>query len=366
MALRKIKNTYYVYFRDIDGRLRTRSLKTTDPELAESLHKKFMLQLQARKGELVIMKNFPERFSGGEAVSSIAPAKVIEQGEHQRGSIAIDKMWELALTRRELSSTHQKHWKSFVSRIGKRYADEVTPQVALAYLEKHYSGGNGKTFNNVKSNLNTVFRMCLVEAGLSQSPFAPIANRRVTEVEHHRNLTDEEIDRIMAAPSAPEYAKIMTMLSRWTTQRLETCARMTPEMFDFEKKVFIIDPGKNARFNEWVCCPIFPKLEKFITPILAKCKHPQRPIVQQFDYPKKNDYFSAEFRELLISLCIRDNETGKASFHSLRGSAITWLKENGVDRETRRSITGHDSQDVEDVYARDIANISRLAKKWKM
>ena len=265
-----------------------------------------------------------------------------------------------------MSKTHKIHWKSFIDRIGVKYADQVTPKKALAYLERYYNKGNGKTFNNVKSNLNTVFRMCLVEAGLSESPFAPIANRRVTDVEHHRNLTAEEIDRIMAAPRVPEYVRIMTMLSRWTAQRLETCARMIPAMFDFEKKVFIIDPGKNARFKEWVCCPIFPTLEKFIKPILAKCKHPEVPIVQQFNYPKKNDYFSAEFRELLISLGIRDDSTGKASFHSLRGSAITWLKENGVDRETRRSITGHDSQDVEDVYAKDIASISRLAKNWEM
>lgn len=362
MALEKKANTWYAYFRDIDGRRVKRSLHTGDRAIAEIREKamrerikevKFLAMIQSmRPDEPQITTAFPKKQ---------APAP----GEHQRGSIALDKMWDLALTRRELSATHQKHWKSFISRVGKKYADEITPQVALAYLEKHYNKGNGKTFNNVKSNLNTVFRMCLVEAGLSESPFAPIANRRVTDVEHHRNLTDEEIAKIMAAPQTPGYIRIMTMLSRWTTQRLETCARMTPEMFDFDKKVFLIDPGKNARFKEWVCCPIFPELEEYIKPILELCASPKKPIVQYFNYPKKNDYFSAEFRELLISLGIRDDDSGKASFHSLRGSAITWLKENGVDRETRRSITGHDSQDIEDVYAKDVATISRLAKGWK-
>jgi integrase len=207
--------------------------------------------------------------------------------------------------------------------------------------------------------------MCLVEARLSESPFAPIANRRVTDVEHHRNLTEEEIGRFMAAPSIPEYAKIMTMLSRWTTLRLESCARITPSMFDFETLVFLIDPGKNKRFKEWVCVPIFPELEKYIKPILAQCENSEKPIVQNFGYPKKNDYFSEDYRKWLKELGVLDTPTGKASFHSLRGSAITWLKENGVDREARRSITGHDSQDTEDIYARDIKTISRIAKAFK-
>ena len=365
MALRKIHRTYYVYFRDLDGTQRTRSLKTTNKTLAEQLHRTFMLELEAKKGELMIMENFPERFPKREKITSLAPPPVeVAPGEHHRGGIALEKMWKLALTRRNLSKTNKIHWKSFIDRIGVKYADQVTPKKALAYLERYYNKGNGKTFNNVKSNLNTVFRCCLVEAGLQQSPFDPIINRRVSEVEHHRNLTLDEVDRIMAAPGIPEYIRIMTMLSRWTTQRLETCARMTPAMFDFEKKVFIIDPGKTKRFKKWVCCPIFPELEAFIKPILEQCTDPEKPIVQHFKFPKKNDYFSAEFRELLISIDIWDSATEKASFHSLRGTAITWFKEHGIVGDALRSITGHSSQDIEDIYARAIDNISRIVTNF--
>lgn len=361
MALEKKANTWYAYFRDINGRRVKRSLHTGDRAIAEIREKamrdrikevKFLAMIQRmRPGELQITTAFPEK-------------QAPEAGEHQRGGIALDKMWELANTRRTLSNTHRIRWQSFLDGIGVKYADEVTPAKALKYLEDNYSGGNGKTFNNVKSILNTIFRCCLVEAGLSESPFAPIMNRKVTNVEHHRNLSDEEIERIMSAPSVPDYAKVMTMLSRWTTQRLETCARITPSMFDFETLVFLIDPGKNARFKEWVCCPIFPELEKYIKPILAKCKDPDKPIVKQFKYTR-DDYFSREYRNLLQSLGIVDTDSGKASFHSLRGRGITWLKEQGIDREARHSITGHDSQDVEDIYAKDILTISRLAKGWK-
>jgi integrase len=362
MALLKKANTWYAYFRDLDGRQVLRTLHTGDRDIAIVRERAMKDMIREVKFRAAIQRMRPDE---PQITTAFPKKQAPSPGEHQRGGIALNKMWDLALTRRELSATHQKHWKSFISRIGKKYADEITPQVALAYLEKHYNKGNGKTFNNVKSNLNTVFRMCLVEARLSESPFAPIANRRVTDVEHHRNLTEEEIDRIMAAPSIPEYAKIMTMLSRWTTLRLESCARVTPSMFDFETLVFLIDPGKNKRFKEWVCVPIFPELEKYIKPILAQCENSEKPIVQNFGYPKKNDYFSEDYRKWLKELGVLDTPTGKASFHSLRGSAITWLKENGVDREARRSITGHDSQDTEDIYARDIKTISRIAKAFK-
>ena len=273
-------------------------------------------------------------------------------------------MWDLALTRRTLSRTHRGYWGKFVKNIGCRYADEVSPARALRYLEEHYSGGNGKSFNNAKSALNTIFRCCLVEAGLQQSPFDPIINRRVTEVEHHRNLTLAEVDQIMAS-SIPEYIKIMVMLSRWTAQRLETCARMTPGMFDFDRKVFIIDPGKTKRFNKYVCCPIMPELEEFIRPVLAKCPHPAFPIVQNFGYTS-NNAFSKAFTALLQQLGIVDNDKGKASFHSLRGTAITWFVEQGVPDEVLKLITGHTSQAVEDIYARPIANVSSFVQRFEL
>lgn len=365
MALRKIRNVWYVYFRDLDGTLRTRSLKTTDKETAEVLHRRFMREMQAFKGELAIMRHFPERFAGQlESIKSVVPAMKRAAGEHSRGSIALEKMWDLALTRRQLSRTHGIYWRKFVGKIGVKFADQVTPAVALRYLEENYGGGNGKSFNNAKSALNTVFRCCLVEAGLAASPFEPIINRRVVDVEHHRNLTLEEVDRIMAAPEVPEYMKIMTMLSRWTAQRLETCARMTPAMFDFEKKVFIIDPGKTKRFKKWVCCPIMPELERFIVPVLAKCADPERPIVSAFGYPCRNDKFSMEFCRRINALGICDSATEKASFHSLRGTAITWFKNNGVSDDDLKLITGHVSQAVEDIYARPMLKISQIAKNF--
>ena len=356
MALRKMRNVWYVYFRDTDGRIVTRSLKTHDKDHAKTLHDEYMSRVRVAKGARVIARDFAEMMP---PAPSALLVPVPEEG-HRRGSIRIDKMWECALQKRPLSENHRKIWVKFCDRIGVKYADLVTPKLALDYLNIHYAGGNGKTYNNARSILNTVFRCCLIEAGLEASPFASIIPRRVTEVDSHRNLTDNEIERIKAAGTP--LIRLMTMLSRWTAQRLETCARMTPAMLDFERKVIVVQPGKTKRFNKWVCAPIMPELEKFLRDenLIQPGDTSEEPLVKALGYTT-NAAFSVSFSRFIEKLNITDTAEGKASFHSLRGSAITWFKEHGVVGEPLRRITGHESSAVEDIYARDIETVSRIA-----
>lgn len=356
--LKKINNRFYVAFRDIDGTQRTRALGTSDPELAKKLHAEYMQHVETRKFMVKISRDFPD------LVKEQAPETAAMESNH--GRLKLSAVWDLAQPRRNLSKDHRKIWSNFLERTTLKYADEVTPKYALNYLNQYYNKGNGKTHNNVKSALNTVFRCVLVEAGLSESPFKPIFDKRVTDIDHHRNLTLEEFDRIFAI--APMQLQIAMMLSRWTAQRLETVTRMTPAMFDFEKLVFLIDPGKNKRFDEWVCVPIFPELEDFIKPILKQCPDPEKPIVHHFSNWKNSRYTNV-FSKIIKQLNIPDEHGARASFHSLRGTAITWFKEHGIKGDDLQSITGHDSKEVEEIYARDIASISKIAagaRKLKM
>lgn len=355
MALRKIKNVYYVYFRDMDGKLKTRSLKVRDPQKAKNLHDIYMGKLRYRKGLNVVSRDFPDM------MPMEAPQRPAD-GTHKRGGLMISDMLECAKKKRHVGESNLQAWNNFAARIGVKFADQVTPEVALQYLETYYNTGNGKTFNNQKSALNTIFRCCLVEAKMQESPFRSIINKRVTEIASHRNLTLEEFQRVFDAGGMD--VKVMAMLSRWTSQRLETCARITPAMLDWERRVIVINPGKTWRYKKWVCCPIMPELAEFLQSISnAFVGHPDRPIVQAFGYNKDNT-FSAKFSRLLDSLGIHDNENGKASFHSLRGTAITWYKEHGVKGEELRQITGHESDAVEDIYARDIASVSKIAMNF--
>jgi integrase len=268
-------------------------------------------------------------------------------------------MLAIAKKKRKIGKNHETAMRHLIERTKLKYADDVTPKAALNYLENYYGNGNGKTYNNVKSCSNLIFRCCLIEANMQNSPFEPIINKQVENVDTHRNLTDAEIDKVMEV--LPEHIQVMTMLSRWTAQRLETCARMTPEMFDFERKVFIIKPSKTARFNKYVCCPILPKLEKFIKPVLQKIPDKTLPIVGQMS-DMTNQKISKWFKYYLNKCEIKDDDSGKAGFHSLRGSAITYFKEIGMKSDDLRLITGHTTDEMEAIYDRSSEQISRFAK----
>lgn len=359
MALTIKNNIYYVVFRDLRGKVNSRSLKTKDYNQALIYHDMFMDNLQIARQKRAVFADFPQ-----------FTAKVntfVENIENSRQNrLKLQNIIDIAKRKRELSPKHVSSFNLFVERVGKvyKYADEITPKIALEYMEHFYNKGNGKNYNNIKSCLNTVFRCVLIEANLQQSPFANIINKRVDNVNTHRNLTDVEIDTLLSVLPLP--MQIMTMLSRWTAQRLETCARMTPGMFDCESKVFVIEPSKTKRFNKFVCVPIMPELEQFIKPILEKCKDKEKPIIKQItDLKYPNYYISDLFRQALIKCNIPINaDNGKAGFHSLRGSAITYFKNLGISSDDLKLITGHTTDRMEQIYDRSTRQISKFAKSF--
>ncbi len=343
MALRKIHKTYYVYFRDIDGTIRTRSLKTTDKTLAENLHRKFMLQLQAKKGELVIMKNFPERFKDTEPVQSIAP---LEQPPVNR-RFRIDRILPELEKIKVPTGTDRRIIQRFIDGCGKRYADEITPQVALEYLEKHYTKGkNFKAFNNNRCTLNKTFRLLLVKMNLSESPFAPIACRTVDNVESHRPITDDEFRRIFA--EAEEPFRTAACLGFYAGADMSTAFGLPCSAVDLEKElIYWKRPKTGVKF----ICGIHPELMVMLKRIRFKTDTPLLSCIAKTCHTQRNVYF----RELFDRLGIKDTPEGTASFHSFRSSFFTRCDKANLHRRTTSLAGGHTSDRMNDLYSHDVS-----------
>jgi integrase len=362
MSLQLKNKIWYIFYRDLRGKMNSKSLKTTSREVAEGLHAEFMANLQLARQKAVILREFP-LVNAINGKNNTTPEQNFNTSQKR---LKLQNMIKCAEKKRALSKDHLSAFNLFLERMRKAkyvYADEITPAIALQYLETYYNKGNGKTYNNIKSALNTIFRCCLIEANLTSSPFDPIINRKVTDIDGRRNLTDEEIERLMAI--MPEPLQLMTMLSRWTAQRLETCARMTPSMFDFETKVFVIQPSKTKRFKKFVCCPIFAELEEYIKPILTRCKEPEKSILHQITNGYRNnrkisEYFSEYCEKAQIE---HHADNGKAGFHSLRGSAITCFKNRGMTSEELKHVTGHTTDNTEQIYDRSTAIISAAVER---
>ena len=361
MAIRKINGRYYCYYRDAGGKLRTLAIGAADESEAVLFDKMIKLNLSAHRVKKRLLSccssAFSEVVKETDALSGVSKENKIA---HKRGTLALSAMFETAKTKRHLSKYHERAWKYFCRGVDVRFADEVTPAICQAYLDQRFGGKSAKTWNNNKSALNMVFRLCLVEANMTMSPLQPLMNKALDDVKSHRNLTDSEVDLILK--NGDLQIRVMTMLGRWTAQRLETCARMTWNDFDFEQKTFLIKPGKTSRYNKFVCVPLFAPLERFLMELEPLIKDKSAPIVNITDW-KYNDAFSAKFVRLLRRLNINDTADGRATFHSLRGSAITWMIDVGLSADIRRAITGHSNLSTEDIYARSIKGVSEAARK---
>lgn len=350
MALRKIRLTYYAYFRDEKGRQRTLSLHTRDLAAAKRLHREVMERIAAAKTFAKLRSQhsllFPLQGENGNAPA--APPPTFNTGT---GRLRLDAMVKVASERREVTPRHAKAFARFVEAVSPlRYADEITPTIALDYLDRNFT--NAKTYNNNLSMLNVIFRACVVRAGLYASPLTDIPPRLNREVEHFRPLTVDEFRAIFAAAAEPW--KTAALIAWHTGLRSETCFRLSWSHIDEADRSFTITPGKTARFGRAVYVPIHPELWLHLN-TLTRPTDPLQPILSQWQryihFPghKNQTYFAG----MLDALNIRDTSEGKASFHSLRASFITRCDEAGIDRRATRGIAGQRSDYITDLYSHD-------------
>ncbi len=360
MALRKIKLGYYIHYRDEQGRQRTMSLHTRDPKIARKVHDDFMAKLSAAKTTYKLLERHGSLFPEAAAQAMLEESPVPEYHPREEKRLRLDEMIEVARQHRELSKDHMDTFARFCTAVAPlKYAKEITPEVALDFLDARYGGGNGKTYNNVLTQLNVIFKSCLVRAHMDTSPFASIPRRIVRKVEHFRPLTPDEFRAVFAAAAEPW--KTAALISWHTALRRETCFRLSWSHIDEADHSFTIMPGKTARFGRAVYVPIHPELWQHLI-ALPRPADPSKPILSQWPQHvryggnKELEYFSG----LLRALDIRDTSEGKAGFHSLRASFVTRCDEAGISRRATKGIAGHTADDMTDLYSHDRATARQI------
>jgi integrase len=348
MALRKIHNVYYIYFRDVDGTQRTRSLKTTDKEIAKRLHDGYMKQLQSKKGEMVIMRDFPEHFRDVKPITTIAPPVTTDNGRLKMENF-IRELEKI----QPVSGTNKRAIKRFMAAVNVKYADQVTPAMALKYLEKNYtSGRNYKAFNNNKGILNKAFKHLLVKIGLPQSPFDRIPSRTVKNVKNHRPISTEEFLRIFANSEEPY--RTAACLGFYAGADMSTAFGLPGTAVYMEERIIY---WKRPKTGTKFICGIHDELYCMLKRLNID-RESSAPILPKICSTYRNEYF----RELFEKLGICDTEEGKASFHSFRTSFFTRCDEANLHRRTTSLAGGHVDDRQNDWYSHDISAAHEVEK----
>ena len=358
LRIRGKKGYYSAYFRTVkarpDGSLKyatvTVCLGTADLVTARAMEAELMAKNKAAR----LHQRAQAHLAQLDIAAGLRPpeeAPVITK-DRRRKRLKLADGIATAEKYREVSADGKKIWNRFVRNVGCNYFDEVTPEVALAYLQKFYGAPDkGKSFNNNKSALSGVFKFCMVDAGVSANPFLVIPIRRFTS-EHQRPFTLEEFQRIHAA--AVEPWKTACLIAWHTGMRQETVFNL--EWSKLDGDVITANPGKTARFGREVQVPLHPQVMQR----LSELPRIDNKIFGCFKFSRKSSGFKLYFGNLLDSLGITSTSAGIVNFNCFRDSFITRCDENNVPRHATRGVVGQVTDDVTDLYSHDLATARRI------
>ena len=272
--------------------------------------------------------------------------------DHKRKRLKLANWRTAAEKYRRISEDTARIFNRFVKGVPVRYFDEVTPEIALRYLQQAYGGdGQGKSFNNNKTALNSVFRFLLVDAGMSISPVAAIPNRQHT-AQHQRPFTEDEFRRIYRAATEPW--KTACVIAWYTGMREETVFNL--KWSDIEGDVVTKKPGKTARYGRAVEVPFHPEILKR----LAQLPHVNDYVLGWPPAKRNNGAFMTQFGKVLDSLGIVDDARGIVNFNCFRNSFITTCDREGLPRHATRGVVGQRSDDTTDLYSHDLTTARRI------
>lgn len=338
MALVLRGRVYYIYYRE-GSKIASFSLRTSSKVLAKHYHAEFMAARAARREAVALRRKFPGAIPPDIEALIPAPPKPAP-----RPALRVSDMLEELSKIAPVSDSRRRAVQRFARKCGVDLMRDVTPEIALAYLEKEFHGdGNYKQFNNHRSALNKAFSLLLVPAGMEKSPFAAIASRRVADVQHHRPITAEEFRQIMQIAEEPY--RTAAALGFYCGADMSTAFSLPGIAFDFERNII---RWRRPKTGTWFAAGIHRELLPFLNawkidtasaaPIL-----PPRATATRFRY----------FQRLFARLFIRDTEQGTAGFHSLRAAFFTRCDAARLDRRATNLAGGHKSDAMTDLYSAD-------------
>ena len=358
---RKPKSKFWIAcFTDGSGKQRQRSTKTVNRTKAmkiaeqwEDAYSRHLTEAQARK----VMADIFEEIHGERLLSS-----------------SVDKYCEQWLERKEIETGARtiERYKGVVNSFVAYLGD--TAKQDLAYLtQRHFAEYrdhvartlSATSANNQLKILRSVMQDGLRDGLILTNPAALVKTIKKSPqgTDGRRAFTLEEIKKMLAV--AGDEWRGMILAGLYTGQRLGDLARLTWANIDLKEKEIALNTGKTRRR---IVLPLASPFENLLLS-LPTPDAPTAPVFRNaFDVVSRQgkvSTLSRQFNELLASAGLIPKRTHEAkedgngrtgkrqsglSFHCLRHTATSLLKNAGVSDVVARDIIGHDTEAISRVY----------------
>lgn len=346
-------------FTDINGRRLKKTTKTTDRKKAQKIADSY--ELAATKKQTIRSVRETVTTLARDIWGIDAPLTTIRQ---HIDTWLIEKKSGTAESTLEF---YEQTTTKFIDFLGERAdspIEEIDRATVASFKTEMAKTLAPKTVNNKLNCLRMIFKAARRDGLISEDPAEFV---KVIKNSHHsirRPFTIEELKKVVA--SCDEEWKSMVMCGLYTGQRLADIATLKWEQVDLGKREIRLVARKTSKLLR---IPIAPSLQTHLETIgpAAKRHGPVHPrsceIVLR---EKRSSSLSNQFSAILVAAGLRDaasltkKSTGKGresmrkqndiTFHSLRHTAVTMLKEAGVPGAVVMELIGHDSAAMSQHY----------------
>ena len=176
-------------------------------------------------------------------------------------------------------------------------------------------------------------------------------------------FTPEEINKLTQA--APEEWKGVILFASKTGLRIKNLIELKWRDLDIPNKEITVIPVKQRRIKKQKAqtYPITEEMMNYLNFIGIKQKGLVFPDVASMHETSRPKKFDRIMRDAGVPKKVElpDKQIGVRSFHSLRHSFNTFLARGGISQEVRMQITGHASEEVNNIYTHLGADVIKRA-----
>jgi len=241
---------------------------------------------------------------------------------------------------------------------------EITKEDVLAYREDQAKVLSAKTVNHGVKFLRMIFRAAREDASISDNPaeFVKVIKAK-GEKQSRRPFTINELKAVLGV--ADDEWKSMILFGLYSGQRLGDIAKLTWANLGLQAEELRLVTSKTGKtIIQPLAGPLKAHVESL--PVSDDPSQPLHPrAYATLTRQKKAGGISNGFASLLVQAGLREKQlhrkthgegrgvkssSGGLSFHCLRHTAVTLLKEAGIPAATVMELVGHDSAQMSEHY----------------
>lgn len=353
---------YFARYKDKDGRWRNASTKSTDRKTAQKLADEYEAAASARRTATQARR-----------VISRLHMEITNEALPSSSVRAFVNAW--LLEKKGTTASTQSYYKNttekFLKHIGPVADDElsmVAKEHVLSFRNAQLDRLSTRSVNHDLKVIKMLFRAAKRDGYLVDDPseFVQTVAEKRHEAKRRVPFTMDQIKAVLAV--ADEEWRSMIIFGLYTGQRLGDLARLTWANLDLEKGMFRLVTRKTGAP---LTIPMAPPLRAHVETLPTPDKRPDLAIL----HPKacasverqgdKTGNLSNQFADLLSLAGLREKQAhrkstgegrggrhkhGGLSFHCLRHTSVTLLKEAGIPAAVVQALIGHESAQISELY----------------